>query len=508
VMLGMAIENNTSQNQVGGEAREMSKNELSSPLLPDAPSRRGIILATCCLSLFVIFMDVTIVNVALPAIRASFHATTATLQWIIDGYTIVIAAFLLLAGSMADKFGRRRVFQCGMIVFCIGSALCGLAPSAEWLVAFRAIQALGGSMLNPVAMSIITNTFLAPRERARALGVWSAVAGIGMAAGPLVGGILTQWLSWRANFWVNLPIGAVAVVSAQIFIPESKSAKKRPLDAAGQALVILLLTSLIGGIIEGPSLGWRSHFELGLLAIAALAFAGFVCVESRQRFPLIDLQLFRVVPFTSAAIVAIISSAGFGALLFSVSLIFQESYGYPAAQSGLYILPMAAGTVLCAPISARMVGKWGARPSLIFSGSFIALSGLMLTRIGGTSSIAYFVISYTVFGVGFGMVNTPITYTAVNGLPRDRAGVAAAVASASRQIGIAFGVALAGVISGSKSEVAHRVGRHFIDRIYPLWWLIAGVGFLVVVLAAVATSAWGLATSRHAAHLFAEDSGD
>lgn len=477
----------------------------STPMVSLTPARQRIVLATCCLSLFVIFMDVTIVNVALPAIRADFHTTTAALQWTIDGYTIIVASLLLLAGSMADRFGRRRVFQCGMALFSLGSALCGLAPTASLLVLFRAVQALGGSMLNPVALAIITNTFLAPTDRARAVGVWGAVAGVAMAMGPVAGGLLTQFVGWRANFWVNLPIGAIAIVCAQLFIPESKAAKSRPIDFAGQILVVLFLSTFMASIIEGPTFGWWSASEFLFAGISASAFVALVITETYSKFPLIDLLLFRVVPFAGATVVALCSFFGFGALLFSASLILHESYAFSAAQSGFCILPIAAGTVFFAPISARMVGRWGARPSLIISGFFIAASGALLLTMGAAPPLGYFVFACAIFGIGFGMVNAPITYTAISGLPRDRAGVAAAFASASRQTGIALGVALAGAIGGRGADFVHRTQLKFLDRITPLWWIILSIGAFIALLGYIATSFWAIATARHVAHLFADE---
>ena len=217
------------------------------------PVRPTLVLATCCLSLFLVTMDVTIVNVALPAIRNDLKASVAGLQWAIDGYTVVVASFLMLAGSTADRLGRRRVFQTGLAIFTAGSLLCSLAWSPGALVAFRVVQAIGGSMMNPVAMSIITNTFLDPRERARAIGVWGAVVGVSMAIGPPLGGFLTQTIGWRAIFWVNVPIGIAAILLTARFVPESRADRPRRIDAIGQLLVIVALTAVTSATIKNPN---------------------------------------------------------------------------------------------------------------------------------------------------------------------------------------------------------------------------------------------------------------
>src|SRR3954468_9265214 len=220
--------------------------------------RQLAILATCCLALALATMDVTIVNVALPAIRRDLHASVAGLQWSLDGYTVIVASFLLLAGSLADRFGRRRIFQIGLCTFSLGSLLCSLAPSTAALVLFRMLQAIGGSMLNPVAMSIIVNTFLDPRERARAIGTWGAVFGISMAAGPLIGGLLVETIGWRSIFWVNVPVGIVAVALAARVIPESRVNEPRRFDLVAQALVIVGLLALTAAVIDGRRVGWTS----------------------------------------------------------------------------------------------------------------------------------------------------------------------------------------------------------------------------------------------------------
>src|SRR6185312_6751968 len=214
--------------------------------------RRQLVLAICCMSLFIVGLDVTIVNVALPTIQQDFHAPLAGLQWIMDAYTLVLASFLMLAGSTADRLGRRRIFRAGLLLFTLGSLLCSLAPGLGWLVAARVLQAVGGSMLNPVAMSIVTNTFTEPRERARAIGVWSAVFGLSMALGPVLGGFLVTEIGWRGIFWVNVPVGLATLVLTGLFVPESRAPRARRFDPVGQSLVVAILACATYAIIEGP----------------------------------------------------------------------------------------------------------------------------------------------------------------------------------------------------------------------------------------------------------------
>src|ERR1700712_4457306 len=238
--------------------------------------RRYLILAICCLSLLIVSLDITIVNIALPSLRVDLPASVSGLQWTIDGYTLVLASLLILSGSTADRVGRRRTFQTGLALFTVGSLLCSVAPGLGWLIAFRMIQAVGGSMLNPVAMSIITNTFTEPRERARAIGVWGGVVGFSMAVGPLLGGVLVSSLGWRSIFWINVPVGIAAILLAAKFVPESKADHPRRLDPVGQVLVLLTLASITYGIIEGPGRGWTSPAIVGCFVLGAAALVALL----------------------------------------------------------------------------------------------------------------------------------------------------------------------------------------------------------------------------------------
>jgi EmrB/QacA subfamily drug resistance transporter len=458
------------------------------------------VLAICCMSIFVVSLDNTIVNVALPSIRDDLGASVSQLQWTVDAYTVVLASLLVLSGSIADRIGRARVFTVGLVMFAGGSLLCSAAPNAGWLVAFRGLQAVGGSMLNPVAMSIIRNTFTDDRERAQAIGVWGGVVGLSMALGPLLGGALVAAADWRAIFWVNVPVGLVAVALVRRFVPESRAPRPRRVDPVGQVLVIVALGALTYSIIEGGADGFDSPLVLGCAAAALAALAVLVPYERRRRDPLIDPAFFRSVPFSGATLVAIAAFMALGGFLFVTNLYLQGDRGLSALESGLYTLPMAVTAFVAAPLSGRLVGRVGARPSLVVGGVGLAAAGLMLTGLTPTTSTGLLLVAYFAFGLGFGMVNPPITNTAVTGMPAAQAGVAAAVASTSRLIGISLGVAIIGAVVVSSRGSA---SGSFAEASHAGWWITFACGIAVVVLGVASTTGRALATARTAAHLVA-----
>ena len=459
--------------------------------------RRMLVLAVCCTSLFIVGIDATIVNVALPSIQRELHASVSGLQWTVDAYTIVVASFLMLSGSTADRIGRRRTFQAGLGLFTLGSLLCSLAPGLGWLVAFRMLQALGGSMLNPVAMSIVTNTFTDPAERARAIGLWGAVFGFSMAFGPIVGGALVASVGWRGIFWVNIPVGVAAIILAALFVPESRAPRARRVDPVGQLLVITALASLTYAIIEGPSSGWTSAPVLGCFGLAAAALAGLVAYEPRRDEPLVDLRFFRSAPFSGATVLAVCAFAALAGFLFLNTLYLQDVRGLSALHAGLYTLPMAAMTVLLAPLSGRIVAVRGPRLPLVAAGIATAAGGTLLTRLTGDTSSGYLIVSYVVFGIGAGLVNPPITNTAVSGMPVSQAGVAAGIASTSRQVGSALGVAVAGSAVLSALHGPLRLG--FVDASRVGWWIITACGVAIGVVGLVTTGRWARGTAERTA---------
>ena len=442
------------------------------------------------MSLLLVSMDAVALNVALPDINHDFGAAIAELQWTVDAYTLVVAALLVLSGSTADRLGRRRTFQIGVSTFTLGSLLCSLAPGVGWLIFFRMVQAVGGSMMNPVAMSLITAAFPDKATRAKAVGVWSAVTGISLGIGPLVGGILTDTVGWRGIFWINVPLGIAAVILTATFVPESRSATRRRLDPLGQLLMVVFLVGLVAGLIEGPRLGWGAPGTLGLFAAAVVALVWFAFHGARHRDPVINTRFFRSLPFSTAALTAMGAFAANGALMFALTLYLQEVRGFSPFEAGLHTLPLAVAQIIFAPISGRLVASRGTRLPLILSAVLLAVAALGLTPLSPSTPMPYLLTTLFVFGVGLGLVNAPITTTAVSTMPVSQSGAAAAVASTSRQVGTALGVALAGTLTG--------IGAHssvdpaaFATATHALWWVFVGVGLFLLTLALVATSAAG-----------------
>ena len=470
---------------------------LRGPMPELSSRRRYFVLAICCSSLFIVGLDATIVNIALPSIQHDLHASVSGLQWTVDAYTLVVASFLMLSGSTGDRIGRRRTFQVGLAVFTAGSALCSLAPGLGWLVAFRMVQAVGGSMLNPVAMSIIANVFTDSRERARAIGIWGAVFGLSMALGPVIGGALVASVGWRSIFWVNVPVGIAAIILTALVVPESRAERPRRLDPVGQALIIVMLASLTYAIIEGPRDGWGSPAILTLFGISALAAAGLAIYEPRREEPLLDLRFFRSVPFSGAVVIAISAFSALGGFLFLNTLYLQEVRQLSALHAGLYTLPMAAMTVLAAPLSGRITGQRGPRVPLLVAGVMMTVSALMLSGVTAATSVGWLMLAYVIFGIGNAMVNPPIGNTAVSGMPRAQAGVAAAVASTSRQVGSSLGVALAGSAVTSTLHGSLRTG--FVHASHAGWLIIAGSSVIVIVAGLVTTGRWARATAARTA---------
>jgi len=418
------------------------------------------------MSLLIVGLDITALNVALPALRDDLGASTSQLQWIIDAYTVVMASLLTLMGSTADRLGRRRTFLAGLTVFTAGSILCSLAPSSHTLIAFRALQAIGAAALNPVAMSIVTNTFTDPRERAQAVGIWGAVFGVSMALGPIVGGALVSAIGWEAIFWLNVPVGLAAIVLTLRFIPESKAEKPRRVDPVGQLIVIALLASVTFGIIEE---------SLPALGVAAVALVALLLYEPRREEPLIDLRFFGSIPFAASIAACVCAFAAFGGFLFLNTLYLQGEQGHSPVVAGLLTAPVALMIVLASPLSGRIVGGRGPRVPLLIAGACLTVGALILT------THELLIVGYVVLGLGMGFVNAPITNAAVSGMPRAQAGVAAALATTSRQVGQTLGVAVVGTLH------------------HGAWWTLVVCGAAVLILGAVATTSKARESARRTA---------
>jgi EmrB/QacA subfamily drug resistance transporter len=461
--------------------------------------RRLFVLCICCMSLLMVSLDSTIVNVALPAIHRDFNASLSDLQWVIDAYTLVISSFLVLSGSTADRVGRKLIFRVGLGLFTLGSAACAAAPTLGLLIASRVLQALGGSMMNPVALSIVRNVFEDPKERAQAVGIWGATVGISLGLGPVVGGLLVDTVGWRYVFIVNVPVGIIAMVLITMFVPGSKAERARRIDPVGQVLVIMALVSLVYAIIEGPSDGWGSTLIVALFALSVASLITLIFYELRRYEPLIEMRFFRSVPFACATLTALCAFGVFGGFLFLNTLYLQDVRHYSALHAGLMTLPIAAMTLFLAPLSGRLVGRGrqATRIPLVVSGVGIAVGAGLLTQLSTTTADWKIVVAYVIFGAGFGMVNPPITNTAVSGMPPSQSGVAAALASTSRQLGTSLGIAVLGAIAGAGTAV--HFGPSYVTATHTAWWIVVALGVAILIIGLVMTSVWAAGTARRTA---------
>jgi EmrB/QacA subfamily drug resistance transporter len=460
----------------GSPTEEASETVVASTMadIPGALSarRRWAVLAICASALFLVGLDTTIVTVGLPRIGAGLDAGSDRLAWVVDAYTVPFASLLITSGALADRFGRRRVFRTGLVVFGLSSLACAAAPSLELLIAARAVQGAGASMLTPVALAIVVNAMPDPRERAQAIGIWGAMFGLSMALGPVTGGAVIAAFGWRAVFWVNGPFVLAAIVLVTVLVPESRAGKARRVDLPGQALLALMLG--IAVLIEGPRIGWASPAAVAGYAALAAAALGFGWAESRSREPLIDLGLFRDARFTGAVVSAVAVFVAFSTTLVMTTFLLQDGLGWAPVVAGAATLPMAAGVLVCAPVSGRLVGRTGARIPLLASGACLLAGGVSLVAFTATMSLPFLLADYLLVGAGVGLSSPPITNTAVSSLPPERAGVAGGITSTARQIGTALGVA----VSGSLAAAAPGLGEAAVSPVG--WVLVCACGAAVL----------------------------
>jgi DHA2 family methylenomycin A resistance protein-like MFS transporter len=403
-------------------------------------------LGAMCFALFMAMLDNTVVNVALPSIQGHFGSGVSGLQWIIDAYTLVFAAFMLTGGTLGDLYGRKRIFLAGLTIFTVGSLLAGLAPSLNALIAGRAVQGLGAAALLPGTLSILTQTFPDPKERAQAIGIWAGVSGMALAAGPIVGGVLVDSLGWQSVFFLNVPIGIVALIVASRIVQESKNPEGRHLDLPGQILAVVTLGSLTYALIEANNHGWTSPLILGLFATAVVAGALFIWTELRSTSPMLQLQFFKNRTFAAAATVAGLVSFGMFGIFFFLTLFLQNVQGYSAFQAGLRSLPMTAAIIVVAPLAGNIAGRIGPRVPMTVGLTIVGVGMLLMQRISPDMPYSALWWNLMILGIGMGLVMTPMTAAVMGAVPRSRAGMASATSNASREVGGVFGIALLGAI--------------------------------------------------------------
>jgi EmrB/QacA subfamily drug resistance transporter len=408
------------------------------------------ILLTVCAAVLAINLDTTIVNVALPSISGELHAGTRGLQWVVDGYNLAFAALVLAAGSLSDRYGRRPALIVGLVGFAVASAAGALVTSAGALVLARVVMGAFAALIFPTTLSIISNTFRDRKERAAALGVWGAVVGVGVAAGPVTGGVLLQHFFWGSVFWALVPLALAAALAAFLIVPESRDPLVPRLDLAGLALSVAMLGVLTYTIIEGPAHGWTSAFTLGGFALSAAALMAFVVVERRAAHPMLDVALFRDRRFSAASgAVAITFFALFG-FIFLITQYFQFIRGYGALSTGARILPVALSIAVASVVGANLAPRIGTKAVVAAGLVSFGCAFLWISTVGVDASYASVIVPQMILmGLGMGLISTPATESILLVLPPARAGVGSAVNDATRELGGTLGVAVVGSLFAS-----------------------------------------------------------
>jgi EmrB/QacA subfamily drug resistance transporter len=409
-------------------------------------NRRWWTLGAMCFALFMIMLDNTVVNVSLPSIQRDLHADLSALEWTVNAYTLTFAVLLVTGGRLGDIFGRRRMFLFGVVVFAIASATIGFSPSDGWLVAWRAVQGIGAAFMMPATLSIITNAF-PPQERGKAIGTWAGVSAMALAIGPVVGGFLTEDVSWRAIFFLNLPVAAAAIVVTLFAAHESRDdTVARTVDVPGIAALTVGLTALVLALVEGNSWHWGSARILALFAVAAIALAAFAAIELRSRAPMVDFSFFRSRSFFGANLVAFIVSFSMLAMFFFIALYMQNILGYSPLQAGIRFLPSTLVIIVAGPIAGRLSDRIGPRPLMALGLVLVAGSLFWQSHITVGTGYGYLVGAFVIMGLGIGLVMSPMSTAAMNAVDRTKAGVASGVLSMNRMVGGTFGVAVVGAL--------------------------------------------------------------
>jgi EmrB/QacA subfamily drug resistance transporter len=405
---------------------------------------RVITLVVTCLGSFMILLDASIVVLALPRIQVDLHANLSDLQWVVDAYTLPFAVLMLTAGTLGDRFGRKRLFLVGLVLFLLGSTLCGFAPTLSWVLFGRVVQGAGAAALSTGSLSVLAAAFPDPRQRAQAIGIWAGVSGIALAAGPLVGGVLVQFWSWPAIFFVNLPLGLLALALAWPGLAESRNPEARHIDLPGQLLVIAALACLVMAIIQGGSQGWTSPLILGLFGGAVVLLTAFLLVEKRVREPLLPLQLFGNLVFSVANTVALI--VGFASLapIFFLAQYFQQVQGDTVLEAGLRTFPISIGAFVTAPFAGRLAGRLGPRLPIVLGALLESGALFLLLRLEPDSSYATLWWILGMMGIGFGFMLSPLTAAVLSATPPARAGLGSSMFNTSNRLGNTLGIAVLG----------------------------------------------------------------
>jgi EmrB/QacA subfamily drug resistance transporter len=446
-------------------------------------------LAAMCFALFMIMLDNTVMNVALPSIQRDFGASIQELEWTVNGYTLSFAVLLATGGRLGDIFGRRRGFIFGVVLFALASATAGLAPSSTALVASRIVQGVGAAFMMPATLSIITHAFPA-HERGKAIGTWAGVSALALAIGPLLGGFLTEEVSWRAIFYINLPVAGAAILASLFAVRESRDETVgRRVDVAGTAILTAALTALVLALVEGNAWGWGSPRIIALLGAAAVLLAVFAPVERRVRAPMIQFEFFRNRDFLGASAVAFVVSFAMLGMFFFMALYMQNILGYSPFEAGLRFLPSTLMVVLVAPLAGRLTDRIGARPLIATGLSVVALSLFMQSRVDAATTYGDLLIPFMLMGIGIATVMSPMSTAAMNAVVVAKAGLASGILSMSRMVGGTFGVAALGaVFQAEAGSVFGGPPAQFVDALSHSLAIGAAVAVLGAIIAAVSLS--------------------
>ena len=445
-------------------------------------------LGAVAFGLFMIMLDNTIVNVALPAIEHSLHMSISSLEWIVTAYALTFAALLITGGKLGDMFGRRKMFIVGLVVFTLASLACGLAPSAGFLIGARAVQGIGAALMNPATLSIITATF-PPKERGQAIGIWAGVSALALAIGPLLGGLIVDNINWHWIFYVNVPVGVVGIVVSYFFIKESRdTSHEQSIDLPGLVTSGAALLALSYALIEGNNRGWTSPEILGLFVGAAVLLAVFIQLELRQRLPMLDLSLFKIGSFVGANLVAMLVSLGMFGVFFYISLYVQNVLGYSPTKAGAIFLPMTILIILVAPIAGKLSDRVGSRWLMGAGMSILGVSLLLYQRIGLHTGFWSLLPQLLLGGIGMALTMSPMTSAAMGSVPIDKAGVGSGVLNSFRQVGGSLGIALMGAILLSyqhPTRLKQVAAQQFVDGLHAALLVSAVIAFAAAAVAIV-----------------------
>ena len=413
--------------------------------------RKWWTLAAVSFGLFMIMLDNTVVNVALPSIQEDLGATLSQLQWIVTGYALTFAALMLIGGKLADAYGRRLIFVIGIVIFTLASLWCGLSDTSEMLIVARIVQGAGAALMNPATLSIISATF-PPKQRGAAIGIWAGVSALALAIGPLVGGLLTEHLSWHWIFFINVPVGVIAIAASFLLITESKDETHESLDLPGLGTSALGLFALTYGLIEANAYGWTSARIVGSFAVAVISQVAFVIIERRRRYPKLDLTLFRSGTYTGANVAMLLVALAMFGVFFFVSLYMQNVLGYSAVQAGAAFLPMTVLIILIAPIAGKASDRFGSRWLMTIGMVLLGVQLLYFSQLSTTSDFWNLLPGFILGGFGMAMAMTPTAAAAIRAVPVHKSGVGSAVLNAMRQVGGSIGIALMGAIVAAQAS--------------------------------------------------------